>query len=81
MAEDALACALACVLLYPEDYASAVKKGANSSGDSDSIASIAGAISGTLLGANAIPKEWKKRIESRNVLLELARRFASEHDR
>ncbi len=81
VAEDALACALACVLLYPEDYASAVKRGANSGGDSDSIGSIAGAISGALLGVNAIPKEWRKRIESRNLLLELARKFAAELQR
>ena len=77
VAEDALACALACVLLHPEDYPSAVKQGANNSGDSDSIASIAGAMSGTLLGINAIPREWRKRIESRNLLLELAKQFTA----
>jgi len=80
VAEDALACALACVLLFPEDYSSAVRKGANSSGDSDSIASIAGAMSGALLGAEAIPKDWKKRVENRSQLLELASQFLAERE-
>ena len=73
-------CALACVLLFPEDYSSAVRKGANSSGDFDSIASIAGAMSGALLGAEAIPKDWKKRVENRSQLLELASQFLAERE-
>ena len=75
VAEEALACALACVLIYPENYSAAVRKGASNSGDSDSIASITGAVSGALLGVNAIPKDWRKRVESRNRLLELAKQF------
>ncbi len=70
IAEEALACALACVLEYPADFAAIVRRGANSSGDSDSIASIAGAIAGAYLGVESIPKEWRKRIESRQQLLD-----------
>jgi ADP-ribosylglycohydrolase len=70
VAEEALACALACVLDNPADFASIVRRGANSSGDSDSIASIAGAIAGAFLGVESIPKEWRKRIESRQQLLD-----------
>jgi ADP-ribosylglycohydrolase len=80
VADDALACALACVLICPEDYSAAVRKGANNSGDSDSIASIAGAISGALLGVKAIPKEWKKRVENRDQLLQLAKQFILERE-
>jgi ADP-ribosylglycohydrolase len=80
VAEEALACALACVLICPGDYSAAVRKGANNSGDSDSIASITGAISGALLGGEAIPKDWKKRVESRNRLLELAKQFNIERE-
>jgi ADP-ribosylglycohydrolase len=80
VADDALACALACVLIYPENYSAAVRKGANNSGDSDSIASIAGATSGALLGVNAIPKEWRKRVENCDQLLDLAKQFISERE-
>jgi ADP-ribosylglycohydrolase len=79
IAEEALACALACVLKSPDDYGATVKRGANSSGDSDSIASIAGAISGALLGAKAIPKEWRKRIENRQSLIDLSKQLYLEH--
>ena len=78
--DEALACALACVLKYPRDYAAAVKRGANTSGDSDSIASIAGAISGAYLGHNAIPKGWRKRIENRQTLIELSKQLYREHE-
>jgi len=80
VAEEALACALTCVLISPGDYSAAVRKGANNSGDSDSIASITGAISGALLGSDAIPKDWKKRVESRNRILELAKQFTIERE-
>jgi len=79
IAEEALACALACVLKSPADYMATVRRAANSSGDSDSIASIAGAISGALLGAKAIPKDWKKRIENRPSLIDLAKQLYLEH--
>jgi ADP-ribosylglycohydrolase len=79
IAEEALACALACVLKSPEDYSDTIRRGANSSGDSDSIASIAGAISGALLGAKAIPKEWRKRIENRQSLVDLSKQLYLEH--
>ncbi len=78
-ADEALACALACVLRHPEDYASAIKLGANTGGDSDSIASIAGAISGAYLGHNAISKDWRKRIENRKNLIELSKQLYQKH--
>ena len=79
IAEEALACALACVLKSPEDYGATIRRGANSSGDSDSIASIAGAISGALLGVKAIRKEWRKKIENRQSLIELSKQLYLEH--
>jgi hypothetical protein len=72
VAEEALACALACVLKEPADLNAILHWGANNSGDSDSISSIAGAIAGAYLGTQAIPKEWKKRVESRQLLHELS---------
>jgi ADP-ribosylglycohydrolase len=79
IAEEALACALACVLKSPQDYSSTVRRGANSSGDSDSIASIAGGISGAFLGMKAIPKDWRKRIENRQSLIDLSKHLYLEH--
>jgi ADP-ribosylglycohydrolase len=80
-ADEALACALACVLRFPADYAAAIKRGANTGGDSDSIASIAGAISGAYLGYKAVPKDWRKRIESRHLLIDLSRQLCASHAR
>jgi len=79
--DEALACALACVLRFPRDYAEAIKRGANTGGDSDSIASIAGAISGAYLGHNAVPKDWRKRIESRQLLIDLSKQLCQRHAR
>src|SRR5262245_56638117 len=80
-ADEALACALACVLRFPKDYAEAIKLCANTGGDSDSIASIAGAISGAYLGHNAVPKDWRKRIENRQLLVDLAKQLCQRHSR
>lgn len=78
VAEETLACALVCVVKHPEDYCSAIIRGANSSGDSDSIACIAGAISGGYCSVNAIPKDWTKRIENRQLLIDLSKQLYQE---
>ena len=75
VAEEALGCALYCVCAWPEDYVAAVRLGANSNGDSDSIACIAGAISGAYLGESAIPEDWRGRIEKAPYLAGLADRL------
>jgi ADP-ribosylglycohydrolase len=61
--EEAVALALYCFLKFPDDYRRVVTLAANTDGDSDSIACIAGAISGAYLGMSAIPCDWIKRIE------------------
>jgi len=47
---------------YPNSYEKVVR-GANTDGDSDSIACIGSSISGAYLGIDAIPEDWVKRIE------------------
>ena len=79
--DEALACALACVLKFPKDYMGAVRSGANTGGDSDSIACIAGAISGAYLGHKSIPKNWRRHIENRQTLIELSRQLYQKHAR
>ncbi len=75
IAEEAVALALYCVIRYPDDYVACVRRGANSSGDSDSVACIAGGIMGVRLGLKAIPLDWIERCENRDYLRDLAARM------
>jgi ADP-ribosylglycohydrolase len=63
IAEEALATGLYCFLLFPDDPVAAIVRGAASSGDSDSIACLAGAFAGATHGMQAWPAEWVGRIE------------------
>jgi ADP-ribosylglycohydrolase len=74
--DEAVALALYCVLRYPNDYVEAVRRGATSEGDSDSIACIAGGIMGARLGLEAIPLDWRERCENKLYLGDLAKRMA-----
>lgn len=73
--EEAIALALYCVLRYPDDYVACVQRAANTNGDSDSIACIAGGIIGARLGPAAIPPAWIERCENRDYLRDLAQRI------
>lgn len=73
--EEAVALALYCVLRYPDDYTACMRRAANTNGDSDSIACIAGSIMGARLGVEAIPADWRKRCENANYLSALAARM------
>jgi len=66
--EEAVAAALWCVLRAKGDFRGAVLRGANSSGDSDSIACIAGAIAGAALGISAIDASWARNVEKAELL-------------
>ncbi|WP_243712643.1 ADP-ribosylglycohydrolase family protein [Actinomadura sp. 6K520] len=63
VAEETLATGLLCFLLFPDEPVEAIRRGAASSGDSDSIACLAGAFAGAHLGMAAWPDEWSARIE------------------
>lgn len=71
IAEEALATGLLCFLMFPDEPLTALRRAACTSGDSDSIACLAGAFAGAHLGADAWPAEWAERIEYRGELLEL----------
>lgn len=71
IAEEALAAGLYCFLMLPDDPQAVVRRAAYSSGDSDSIAALAGAFAGAHHGAAAWPGEWVRHIEYRDRLLAL----------
>jgi ADP-ribosylglycohydrolase len=78
--EEAVALALYCFLRYPNNYAKMVIRAANTNGDSDSIACIAGSISGAYLGIDAIPSDWTSRIEKSDYLADLAMRLEAKRE-
>ena len=80
VAEEAVTLALYCFLRYPDDYRSAVLRGANTNGDSDTVACIAGALAGARVGTKGIPSGWIQRIEKSRTLGALATRIAAKRD-
>ncbi|WP_329458541.1 ADP-ribosylglycohydrolase family protein [Streptomyces sp. NBC_01497] len=69
VAEEALATALHCFLLFPDEPVTALRRAACTRGDSDSIACLTGAFAGAHLGPGAWPASWTGRIEYRAELL------------
>lgn len=61
---EAVAAAVYCFMRHLGDYEACVREAANSPGDSDSLACIAGAFCGSLNGAGRIPERWKQTIEN-----------------
>ncbi|MCG3193002.1 MAG: ADP-ribosyl-[dinitrogen reductase] glycohydrolase [Thermoanaerobaculia bacterium] len=71
--EEAVATALWCLHRAQGGFRESVLRGANSSGDSDSIACIAGSIAGAMGGVGAIPPDWAREVEKATLLDRLAR--------
>ncbi|NWF96501.1 MAG: ADP-ribosylglycohydrolase family protein [Candidatus Thorarchaeota archaeon] len=71
-AEEAVAGAAYANTLHPQSFRDIVLEAANSGGDCDSKACIAGAIAGARLGVQAIPAEWREEVEGRDDLIVLA---------
>lgn len=76
VAEEALATALLCFLLYEDDPVDALNRAAVTRGDSDSIAAITGAFVGARHGFGAWPESWYERIEGRDRLASLVTSIA-----
>lgn len=75
VAEEAVASALYCHWRHPNDFQACVLEAANTEGDSDSIACIAGGISGAANGLAAIPARWQEGVEKAAKLRDLAQRL------
>jgi ADP-ribosylglycohydrolase len=73
IAEEAVTSALYCFWRSPDDFARVVLTAANTDGDSDSIACIAGSIAGAYVGASGIPERWRRGVERAAELERLAR--------
>jgi len=71
-AHEAIAAAAYVLARHSEDPRAAILEGANTPGDSDSIATLAGALVGSRVGLAQFPTEWVSCIERSNDLLGLA---------
>ena len=71
-AHEAIAAATYAFLKHPDDLKKAIVLGVNTPGDSDSIASMAGALVGARVGAQQIPHEWLDVLEDSQRLIQLA---------
>lgn len=62
-------------LKSPESFETAVENAANSGGDADTIASMAGALSGAYNGLNKIPERYKESLESLSEITSIANKL------
>jgi ADP-ribosylglycohydrolase len=73
IAEEALSTALLCAIRHAADPVSGLARAATTSGDSDSIACLAGAFLGAAHGMAAWPAHWASQIEYADQLTALGR--------
>ena len=57
---------------HPDSFREAILFAVNLGGDTDTIAAMAGAISGAYLGVEAVPNKWRLKLENRLYIEELA---------
>lgn len=74
-AHEAIAAAVYVFARFPDDPRAAILEGANTPGDSDSLATLAGALVGARVGVGALPAEWVRDVERSDELLALAARI------
>ena len=76
-AHEAIAAGVYLLARHGGDTRSGILQGANTPGDSDSIATIAGALLGARNGIESIPREWVRDVERSDELTRLAKRVIS----
>lgn len=69
---EAVPAALHAFLRHPWSLADAVTHAVGLGGDTDTIASMAGALAGAFLGEGAVPTAWRDRLEAADEIAELA---------
>ncbi|MHA1731653.1 MAG: ADP-ribosylglycohydrolase family protein [Promethearchaeota archaeon] len=75
--EEAFAMALYAATRHPRDLEACLRVAANHSGDSDSVACIAGSIVGALVGKPGIPREWVDRLAEKSRMVEMIGRVVA----
>ena len=75
-AHQAIAAAMFLIARHERDLPGALLEGANAHGDSDSIATLAGALLGARLGVEALPADWLRDVERSEELRTLAQAAA-----
>lgn len=63
-AQDSVITSIACFMIWPDSYEHVVANAILLGGDTDTVAAMAGAISGAHLGAGAIPKHFLDALEN-----------------
>jgi poly(ADP-ribose) glycohydrolase ARH3 len=71
--------ALFCFLENPCDFSKCVLKAVSLGGDADTIASMAGALVGALIGKSAIPDAWLSKLENNRGIEHVARSLFFTH--
>lgn len=74
-AHEAIAAAVYIFARHPDNPEAAILEGANTPGDSDSIATLAGALTGARCGLDALPSAWVRDVERSDELIELSARI------
>lgn len=74
---EAVPAAVCAFLHHPDSYTETISFAIRMGGDTDTIASMAGAISGARLGLSAIPRPWLDRVEAVAHLRHLADELAA----
>jgi ADP-ribosylglycohydrolase len=74
-AHEAIASAVYLLERHPDDPRAAILEGANTPGDSDSIATLAGSLVGARVGARGLPIGWVRDVERADELMALARQI------
>jgi ADP-ribosylglycohydrolase len=80
IAEEALATALLCFLMYPDDPVAVIRRAAVTRGDSDSIGCIAGSFAGAYCGVDAWPSDWLERIEYHDRIMALSTALSEQQN-
>jgi poly(ADP-ribose) glycohydrolase ARH3 len=77
-AHEAVPMALYCFLRHPDSYADAIHQAVFIGGDTDTIASMAGALSGARLGVGAIPRGWRDAVREETWSAERIEQLADD---
>lgn len=69
---DAVPAAMCAFLHRPTSFSEVIRYAISLGGDTDTIASMAGAVSGAVVGVSGIPESWRERAEGVDAVIELA---------